>query len=232
MITPEFAANFPGMQPRALLFDLDGTLIDSLPDLTHALNRLFSEIGLRHLAEAEVRMMIGDGARKLVERALAAAGQAVVADFDNKLARFLELYEEEPAVRTRPYPGVMETLALLKTMGFKLAVVTNKPQDATLKALAGLGLDGFFDSVVGGGVTEKLKPHPMALAHALREMRAEAGKALMVGDNANDVEAAKALGIPVIVVAYGYSRIDPKQLGADLLIDHFADLPAALRGFP
>lgn len=220
------------MRHRALLFDLDGTLVDSLPDLAYALNSQLREEGLPPLMESAVRLMIGDGARKLVERAFAAVGQSPVSGLEAKIDRFLELYEDGPTVKTTIYPGVVETLAELRGQGFKQAVVTNKPQDASLKVLAGLKLDGFFDAVVGGSAALKLKPDPMPLSIALERLGVGVEHAVMVGDNANDVNAAKALGIPVIAVAYGYSKVDPEELGADLLIKDFSDLSAALRWFP
>ncbi|TAN50240.1 MAG: phosphoglycolate phosphatase [Rhodospirillales bacterium] len=215
-----------------LLFDLDGTLVDSLPDLAHALNLQLAEAGLGRLELAQVRLMIGDGARKLVERAFAAAGQPALPDLERAVARFIELYEDNPAQRTTVYPGVAGTLTHLKSLGMKLAVVTNKPQNATLRVLEGLGLGDLFDAVVGAGPSLALKPDPAPLKAALARMGGTDAQALMVGDNANDVAAAKALGIPIIAVAYGYARVSPDKLGADLMIENFDDLPSALRWFP
>ncbi|CAA6603538.1 Phosphoglycolate phosphatase [Rhodospirillaceae bacterium LM-1] len=219
------------MQILALLFDLDGTLVDSLPDLSHALNLQLAEEGLRSLEQAEVRLMIGDGAKKLVERAFGAAGRAPLADIEAKVSRFLELYEESPAQRTTVYHGVVETLSALKEKGLKLAVVTNKPQEATERVLAGLELGGLFDAVVGAGRTKALKPDPAPLLFALEKLGVGKEQAVMVGDNANDVDAAKALNIPVVAVTYGYARTAPESLGADLLIESMSDLPTALRWF-
>ncbi|MBF0169134.1 MAG: phosphoglycolate phosphatase [Alphaproteobacteria bacterium] len=219
------------MKRPFILFDLDGTLVDSLPDLAHALNLQLAEAGLRALGESEVRLMIGDGAKKLVERAFAAAGRSLPSDPAPAIARFIELYENGPAQRTTVYPGVLETLADLRQAGLHLAVVTNKPQNASLKVLAGLGLSQFFDAVVGAGASPALKPDPAPLKAALDLMQASPDQAIMVGDNANDVAAARALGIPVIVVTYGYARSEPAQLGADALIDVFGDLPQALDHF-
>lgn len=220
------------MRPTALLFDLDGTLVDSLPDLAHALNQQLAGEGLAPLDLAVVRLMVGDGARKLVERAFAAAGRPLIDDPAGKVARFIELYEEGPAERTIIYPGVMETLTELRGLGMRLAVVTNKPQAATEMILDTLGLSPLFDAVIGANPGLALKPDPAPLRLALERMSAQSGQALMVGDNANDVNAAKVLGIPVVAVTYGYSRVDPAQLGADLLIERFSDLTAALSRFP
>ncbi|MDK9722239.1 MAG: phosphoglycolate phosphatase [Rhodospirillales bacterium] len=220
------------MRHKSILFDLDGTLIDSLPDLAHALNRLLADKGLAPLELAAVRLMVGDGARKLVERAFAAAGNPQPHDIEQQHARFLELYEEGPAQRTAIYPGVVETLTELKSLGLKLGLVTNKPQAATEMILDSLRLSPLFDAVVGARAGLALKPDPAPLRQALEDMGAQSGQALMVGDNANDVQAAKALCIPVVAVTYGYSRIDPAHLGADILIERFSDLTTALRWFP
>jgi phosphoglycolate phosphatase len=220
------------MKRTALLFDLDGTLVDSLPDLAHAVNLLLAEDGLCALDPAKVRLMIGDGAKKLVERAYGASGVSPLADIAAKVARFLELYEYGPALHTTIYPGVIETLTELKQLGMKQAVVTNKPLAATEKVLDGLGLASFFDAVVGAEDGLALKPDPAPLRLALQKLGASTELAVMIGDNANDVAAARALKIPVIAVAYGYARTLPDQLGADLLIERFDDLTTALRWFP
>jgi phosphoglycolate phosphatase len=220
------------MRRQALLFDLDGTLVDSLPDLAHAINLMLAEEGLPTLSLPMVRLMIGDGAKKLVERALRVAGRTSFDDLPARVARFLELYEDGPAERTVVYPGVADTLAEFRRMGLKLAVVTNKPQEASLKVLAGLGIGQYFDTVVGADGLLALKPDPAPLMLALTRLQSCESEAVMIGDNANDVAAAKALGIPVIAVAYGYARCEPKDLGADLLIERFDDLSAALRWFP
>lgn len=215
------------MKRTALVFDLDGTLVDSAPDLQAALNETLREIGKPPLALEAVRGMIGDGTAALVARGLAASG--VQADaLAERLPRFLAIYEAAPVARTRPYPGVPQVLAALVSDGRRLAICTNKPQAATVAVLRGLGLDGFFSAVIGGDVLPVRKPHPGHLLGAVKELAATAEDAVMVGDNENDVAAAKAAGIPVVLVRYGYARVALSELAADIQIDEFSGLPGAL----
>lgn len=208
---------------RAVLFDLDGTLVDSAEDLRRALNAVLAERGLRSLGLAEVKGMIGDGAAKLVERGLAATG-GDLAGHGEALRRFLAIYEANAAEATRPYPGVAETLAALKARGLPLAVVTNKPAAATAAVLEALGLAPFFQAVVGGDTLLERKPHPAPLLHALAALGVSPGEALMVGDNHHDVKAARAAGAAAIAVTYGYSHVPHAELGADHLIDSLTEL--------
>jgi phosphoglycolate phosphatase len=208
------------------LLDLDGTLVDSAPDLAGALNQLRAEQGLTVLALDEIKAMVGDGVAKLVERGLSQA--AAPAEFDRLVARYVELYHARQTALTRPFPGVVETLQALHADGWRLAVCTNKPEAASRQILAAFGLDGLFATVGGGDSFAERKPaagHPLA---TLARMAAEPSAAVMVGDSANDVLSARRAGLPVIVVGYGYSRVPPAELGADALIEHFAELPAAL----
>jgi phosphoglycolate phosphatase len=215
------------MKRNAVLFDLDGTLIDSVPDLQAALNETLREIGKKPLPQDEVRKMIGDGTAMLVARGLAARGVPLEA-LAERLPRFLALYEADPVGRTRVYPGVTQVLARLVAEGRRLAICTNKPQAATLAVLRGLGLDGLFEAVVGGDALPVRKPDPGHVLGAVAALGAVPEEAVMVGDNENDVAAAKSAGVPVILVRYGYARVPLAELPADLQIDGFADLPAAL----
>ena len=185
----------------AVVFDLDGTLVDSLPDLRAALNRLLAARGLAPLAAPKVREMVGDGAKRLVERAFAAHGRAAGPD---DLADFLADYEANCALATRVYPGIPEALETLAAHGHRLAVCTNKPAAATRSLLDALGLTGFFGAVVGGDSTPYRKPDPRHLAQAISGLGAVSG--VMVGDHANDILAARGLPIPSIFVTWGYGR--------------------------
>jgi phosphoglycolate phosphatase len=212
---------------RAVLLDLDGTLVDSAEDLRDALNRLLAEEGLRPVDLAEIKGMIGDGGPKLVERALAATG----GDPDRAatlLPRFLGLYEGNAARRTRPYPGVVETLARLEAAGLRLGCVTNKPSAATREILAALGLARFFGAVVGGDTLARRKPHPDPLLHAAEALGVAPSETAMVGDNYHDVAAARAAGMAALAVTYGYSHVPHAELGADRLLDRFDEVPEAL----
>jgi phosphoglycolate phosphatase len=213
-------------KPGALLLDLDGTLVDSAPDLAGALNQLRAEQGLSALALDEVKAMVGDGVAKLVERGLPPA--AATADPDRLVGRYVELYHARQTALTRPFPGVVETLRALNTAGWRLAVCTNKPEAASREILAAFGLDGLFAAVGGGDSFAERKPAAGHLLATLARMAAEPSSAVMVGDSPNDVLSARKAGLPVIVVGYGYSRVPPAELGADALIERFAELPAAL----
>lgn len=208
--------------PLALLFDLDGTLVHSLPDLTLALNRLLAEEDRRRLSEPEVARMVGDGARVLVERAFSATGApAADEDLDMLTGRFVSIYEGATAGGTQPYPGVVSTLRDLSARGHPMAVCTNKPYRATLALLEALDLARYFDVVIGGGSTPERKPDPAPVRACLEALGATAGRALMVGDGLNDVLAAKGAGVPCVCVTYGYPHGPVEEFGADALIDRF-----------
>lgn len=209
---------------RAVLFDLDGTLVDSLPDLAAAVNRMLAKAGRAPLEPAEVKAMVGDGAATLVARAFAARGGLPGADVAPLLADFLADYEPRSAELTRPWPGVVETLTALKARGLALAVCTNKPTKATREVLAVLSLDGFFEVVVGGDDTPALKPDPRHITLILDRLGLRADEAVMVGDSINDVLAAKAAGVASIVVGFGYARGPAAELGADHVINDFRQL--------
>lgn len=211
------------MPLRALLLDLDGTLVDSARDLQEALNAMLAEEGLRPVGLEECKGMIGDGGGKLVERALAATG-GDPARQPACLARFLARYEAEPTRHTRPYPGVVETLERARARGLKLAVVTNKPEAATHLVLEALGLAGLFDAVVGGDTLPRRKPDPDPVLLALDRLGVAPGDALMVGDNHHDVNAARAAGVASVAVTYGYSHVPHAELGAGRLADRFAEV--------
>lgn len=214
----------PNSDPvKAIIFDLDGTLVDSAEDLRAALNKLMSELGLRPIGTSEIKAMIGDGALKLVERGLTAA-KGDPAQKDVWLSRFLEIYQENPATLTRCYPGVLATLAVLRRKKFRLGVVTNKPVLATMKVLQALSLAEFFSVVVGGDSLQERKPHPAPLLEAARQLEVDVSRILMVGDNIHDVEAAHAAGMRCVAVSYGYHHRPPSEFNADHLIDRFGDL--------
>ncbi|WP_063778851.1 phosphoglycolate phosphatase [Bradyrhizobium sp. LTSP857] len=208
---------------RAIIFDLDGTLVDSAEDIRAAVNSLFAEIGLRPITAVEIRAMIGDGVPKLIERALAAA-HAMPMDNLDLVRRFLEIYQPNPARFTRPYPGVVETLTELKRRGVQLALVTNKPVIATKKILGALSMSGFFPVVVGGDSVPFRKPHPAPILEAVKRLGVQVDRCMMVGDNFHDVEAAHAAGMRCTAVTYGYHHRSPTEFGAEHLVDRFDQL--------
>ena len=215
------------MKCSALLFDLDGTLVDSLLDLRSGLNQMLSEMGRRELSPEEVRLMIGDGSRALVGRALSATGSPTDAE-DASYQRFMQIYQAGLSHLTRLYPGVEETLRTLRDEGARLAICTNKPQAATVALLQQLGIAGHFDVVLCGDVVPFRKPDPRHLLLALEQLRAALKESAMIGDNENDYAAARGAGLPVILMRYGYLRVPPETLTPQMWLDRFSDLPQAL----
>lgn len=214
----------------AILFDFDGTLIDSAPEISVGLNGLLAERGRPPVTDAQVREFIGDGAAKLVERGFAATGDPIAADdLPAAVARYLAIYADIPADPSCIYPGVIDGLKGLVDAGHRLALCTNKPEGISRALLPSLGMEGLFGAIVGGDTLHRRKPHADPLLHALDILGVSAAGAVMVGDNANDVGSARAAGLPVIAVSYGYPRMSPEALGADALIDRFSDLPDALQ---
>jgi phosphoglycolate phosphatase len=214
----------------AVLFDLDGTLVDSEPDLRAALNDMLAAEGRRPLIRDEVKPMIGDGAAMLVDRAFRATGAALaVAGQAAATARFLALYEPRAARLTRPYPGVTAALTELAGAGLRLGLCTNKPERATRLLLAELGLARFFAAIVGGDTLPGLrKPDPRLAFALLDRLAVPPASAVYVGDHENDLATARAAGLPVILFSGGYARAPVATLGADAVIDDFSRLPQAL----
>lgn len=216
-------------RPLSLVFDLDGTLIDSAPDLHAAVNQLLVSEGRRNLELREVVGMIGDGVPTLVRRAYEATG-ALPDDMEGRVRQYHALYGAAMTQRTVPYPGVARTLAALAEAEHRLAVCTNKPQAAAVTILEALGLAGFFAAIVGGDTLPVRKPDAGHLLGTLRLLRAEPDAAVMIGDSRNDVAVARNAGVRAIAVSYGYSDLAATDLGADLVVDTFAAIPDALEG--
>lgn len=213
----------------ALLFDLDGTLIDTAGDIAAALDALLVERGRKALGESVARGLVGDGARALIEKGWRVAGAAAPSpvELDALTARWFALYEADIARRSRPYPGVVETLAALRARGKRMGVVTNKADRPTAKLLAALKLDGFFDAVVGGDVPFR-KPDPRHVRAGLAALGAAAPDCVFVGDSPNDARAARAAGLPFLAVPYGYSHGPVAALAADRTLADFGELTEAI----
>ncbi len=214
---------------RAVLFDLDGTLIDSAPDLLAAANKLMAEEGRRALDLAELTLMVGDGVPKLVERAFAATGEVPgEAALVDMYKRYMGFYEGHESDLSRLYPGAKEALTRMQADGLVMAVCTNKPHTAALGLLADMGLERYFAVVIGGdSIPGVIKPDPRVLLAALDGLGATPDEAVMVGDNQNDVLAARGAGVPVLIATYGYTRIPPEDMNADVLFDSLDELPGA-----
>lgn len=219
---------------RAVVFDLDGTLVDSAPDLISALNRLLVAEGRRRVDMAEGTVMIGDGVRVLVERGFAATGSAVAGEALDALAkRYLTDYEANVCVETKAFPGAEAVLKALAADGVGMGVCTNKPEAPARAILDGLGLSEYFAAVVGGDtVPGARKPDARPMLATLEGLGVTAREAVMVGDSTNDVKTARAAGMNVVVVGHGYTRIPAAELSADAVIDGFAGLADTLSRLP
>jgi phosphoglycolate phosphatase len=210
-----------------IAFDLDGTLVDSAPDLVGALNGLLRERGLPMLPFDLARVMVGRGARALIEQGFAAAGQPLDAKAAPDLVeRFIAIYRERIALESRPFAGVEAALASLAASGAQLSVCTNKRTDLSIALLDALDLTRHFAAVVGSDRAPAPKPDARHLIAAIEAVGGAMDRAVLVGDSANDVGAARAAGMPSIVVSFGYTEIAAADLGGDHLLDRFADLPA------
>jgi phosphoglycolate phosphatase len=222
----------PQNLPKAMVFDLDGTLVHSLPGLTLAVNALLTETGLAPLNDGEIRDMVGDGAPLLIARAHAARGLGDGTPEDPvlapRLARFLDIYNADPVKGAKPYAGAKAFLSALAERGVALAVCTNKPEAPARAMLAALGLDHHLGAIIGGDSLPTRKPDPAPLLECLRLLGATPETAVMVGDAPPDVGTARATGTPVFLLSHGYSRVpvaslDPDGVFADFaaLSDHF-----------
>jgi phosphoglycolate phosphatase len=219
----------PGGLPGAIVWDLDGTLVDSAPDLATALNTLLGERGYELQPLSRVRPMIGNGVPKLLQRGLQAAGRDHTPErVAALLPRFMQIYSRCATHRTRPYPFVRRVLAELDKLGVRQGVCTNKPEKASRQILDQLDLAKFFRSIVGGDTTAVKKPDPMPLHTCLDELGMKTGDSLLIGDSEVDVQTGIAAGIPVAVVNWGYARSSLAELDADFIITHLPDLTGQL----
>jgi phosphoglycolate phosphatase len=229
------AAHWRGKPLEAVLFDLDGTLLDTAADIATALNRALKEHGWQCISPGDVRRMIGRGSPMLVERAAAAQGRSASdAEKSAVLESFFRHYgylEESGEFEAQPYGGADECLRALRRAGLKTAVVTNKHERFARGLLDHLSLSTLIDCVVGGDSFERRKPDPGPLLFACEQLKAQPSRALMVGDSTNDVQAAKGAGIPIVCVPYGYNEgQDPRLLPCDAFIESLAELPQLLLG--
>lgn len=217
------------LQGATLVFDLDGTLVDTAPDLVRTLNHVLTAAGCSPRAPEEVRPFISFGARRMIIEGLLAAGS----ERDDKavdalLVRFLDHYGENVAVESRPYPGVREVLQRAAASGARLAVCTNKYERLSNRLLTALDLSRYFHAVAGRDTLPVWKPDPGHLTGAVEMAGGLASRAVMIGDSATDVKTARAALVPCVLVSFGYTDIAPRELGADAVIDHFDQLDEAL----
>jgi phosphoglycolate phosphatase len=218
------------MTAPTIVFDLDGTLVDTAPDLIDTLNAILGRHGVPPVPPGDARMMIGAGVKPLLQRALASKGlRPAPAEIDAMFAEYLELYAEHIADRSRPFPGLTAALDTLAAQGCRLAVCTNKLEWLSVRLLDTLGLSSRFVAICGQDTFTMRKPDPDMLRLTIARAGGDTGHAVMVGDSMTDVATARAAGIPVVAVDFGYTETPPHELGADRLISHFDALPEAVR---
>lgn len=212
--------------PRTcVIFDLDGTLVDTAPDLLNTLNVLFARLGRREIALPEIRGIIGQGARSMIRK----GGELTGAPFSEReveqlFANYLDHYERNIAVASRPYDGAREVLEAYKARGVAMAICTNKLEKLSLRLLEELGLIRYFSSVVGADTLHVMKPDPETVRVILRQTGVAAENALFVGDSETDLKTARAAGIKIVLVDYGYTLVPAKTLAPDRLISSLKEL--------
>lgn len=213
----------------AVIFDLDGTLIETAPDLCAALNHTLAQAGREGVQLDQVRHMIGDGARVMLRLGLETTGQS---PSDEEIEQWfnvlLDYYWDHVADGSYAFPGVLAALDELRAAGLKLAVCTNKPHALSNRLFAQLGMAPLFDAVLGGDSLAVRKPDAGHILGTLDAIGVPADRAVMIGDSANDLNAARNAGLPVVLVTFGYTTVPVRELGADALIDHFDQLLPAL----
>lgn len=220
-----------GQLPSHILLDLDGTLVDSVPDLASAVDQMLTQLGRAPVGEDRVRAWVGNGATMLVRRALAgglddAAAERLPESLRAEAqANFLALYRQCNGERSQVYAGVLPFLEEMTRQRVKMAVVTNKPGAFTEQLLQRLRLKSWFGAAVSGDTLAVLKPDPAPLHHALAQLGGVVSQAIMIGDSETDIESARAAGIPCVAVSYGYNHGRPvRDQGADLVVDSLTEL--------
>ncbi|MCK5521512.1 MAG: phosphoglycolate phosphatase [Thiomargarita sp.] len=219
------------LNPELVLIDLDGTLIDTVPDLVYAVDQTMSQLGLPQRGEEKVRCWVGNGIERLVKRALLnqLEGEPDENLFQSALHQFKILYAEVNGNHSLLYPGVREGLEWLKSQKYQLACVTNKAEQFTTPLLNALNLYDYFQLVISGDSLAKKKPDPLPLRHAADFFKVNPHNALMIGDSVNDVQAARAAGFKILCVSYGYNHgMDIRTAKPDAVIDSFAQLSSLI----
>ncbi|MCP5266485.1 MAG: phosphoglycolate phosphatase [Burkholderiaceae bacterium] len=214
------------MPARGVVIDLDGTLLDTIPDLAAGVNAMLADLGRAPLSVDRVACYVGKGVEALVHRALSGRldGHAEPALFAAGYPSFITHYERENGRHSKPFPGVLEGLDAMRQAGLRLACVTNKPMAFTAPLLERSGLAGYFDAMVGGDTLSKRKPDPLPMRYACEQLRCPPHLVLAIGDSLNDALAARAAGMPVLAVPYGYNEgRDVRSLDVDGIVDSLAE---------
>jgi phosphoglycolate phosphatase len=216
--------------PETIIFDLDGTLVDTAPDLTAALNAVMRNDGRPEVPLDDVRHMVGRGARYLIERAMEATGGPAddrsITDF---VQHFITHYEANIALASRPFERAEDVVRRLSDRGHRLGICTNKPEGLTFKLMNELRLRDLFPAILGADSRPYRKPDPRHLLDTIAALGGNPANAVLIGDSETDVKTARAANVPVVVVSFGYTEIPPHELGADAVIDHFDALEQALK---
>lgn len=229
LLPGEICAFLRTMQDLTVVFDLDGTLVDTAPDLVAATNRALATIGLAPAPAHTLTTWVSYGARRMIVEGLAHTKTArTETEIDTLLAIFLEHYEANIAVHSRPFAGAVPALRMLKAQGARLAVCTNKREGLSRQLLTELGLHDIFNAIAGRDTFAVSKPDPGHLTGAIVQAGGKTSHAIMVGDTNVDVETAVAAGVPCIAVSFGYSAVPAASLGATMTIDHFDQLAPAI----
>jgi len=218
-------------KPKMVLIDVDGTLVDSVPDLAYCVDEMLKAIDMMPHGEAEVRHWVGNGVERLVRRALIGQldGEPDEALFAKAYPIFMDLYKDNTSKRSRLYPGVKEGVDYLQNAGFILGCVTNKAEEFTHPLLKDLGLFDYFESIVSGDTLDKKKPDPMPLLYSAEKLGVSPEESLMLGDSISDVKAARAAGFQIICMSYGYNHgVDIHESNPDAVIDSMVELKALL----
>ncbi|MCU7891063.1 MAG: phosphoglycolate phosphatase [Candidatus Thiodiazotropha sp. (ex Ustalcina ferruginea)] len=218
-------------KPKMILIDVDGTLVDSVPDLAYCVDEMMMQLGRAPHGESKVRDWVGNGVERLVRRALIGQldGEPEEADFERAYPIFLDLYAVNTSQRSVLYPGIREGLDYLKKQGYRLGCVTNKAAQFTLPLLQDLGIHDDFEIIIAGDTLAKKKPDPMPLLHAAENMGVDPSVSLMVGDSQSDVKAARAAGFQIVCMSYGYNHgEDIRQYNPDVVIDSLTEIRSIL----
>ncbi len=218
-------------KPKMILIDVDGTLVDSVPDLAYCVDEMMKQLGMPERGEAAVRNWVGNGVERLVCRALINRldGEPDEALFEKAYPIFLDLYAENTSKRSVLYPGVREGLDYLESQGYRLGCVTNKAAQFTLPLLKDLGVHDGCASIVSGDTLPKKKPDPLPLLHSAEKLGVKPEDALMLGDSMSDVKAARAAGFQIVCMSYGYNHgVDIRESHPDAVIDSMAELKGLL----
>lgn len=217
------------MQDLTLVFDLDGTLVDTAPDLVAATNHVLAHVGLPPVTETQLRPYIGHGAKYMVDHALGRAGDTLSeAEHADLLARYFDYYGRNIAVGSRPFEGTVDTLERLRAAGATLAVCTNKMEGMSRALLDALDMTRLFAAIAGRDTLPVNKPDPGHLLGTIEMAGGQAQRAVMVGDSRTDIDTAKAARVPVVAVSFGYTDTPVRELGPDVVIDHYSELAAAI----